>query len=136
MKMPADAMASDGGDYTGRGRFDKGIPGSGDLPEGSGWCRIGGMTREMGQNRAGWNYPAVGISLLGAVALQSLVLPCLCYAGTVKCEIALAVDALVALRVIVACLRREGGRGWIFYAALPLVIIPVILLAERFWAPH
>ena len=76
-----------------------------------------------------WNYLAVLVSLLAAVVIQGAVLPCLCYEGTIKIRIALGVDALILIRVLVAWIRKERGKGWIFYAALPFVMILVIELA-------
>jgi hypothetical protein len=64
-----------------------------------------------------------------AILLQSIVLPCLCYAGTLKLSVALMVDALVLARVVLAKARHERGRGWVFYAALPFLVVPVLLIA-------
>ena len=94
------------------------------------------MAIETAQDRAEWNYLAVLVSLLGAMVLQGVMLPCLCYQGTVNMYIAGAVDVLVILRLIVARMRKERGKGWVFYAILPFLIVPVILLVEHFWAPH
>jgi hypothetical protein len=61
--------------------------------------------------------------------LQLIVLPCLCYAGTLKVSAALIVDALVLARAVLAKARHERDRGWVFYAALPFLIVPVLLIA-------
>ena len=98
-------------------------------------CIIAGMADETAQDRPGWDYRAVLVSLLVAMVLQSIFLPCLCYEGTVKGYMAGAVDILVVLRLIVARVRKERSKGWIFYAILPFLIIPVILLVVHFWGP-
>ena len=82
--------------------------------------------------RGEWNYSAVLVSLVGAVIVQGIALPCLSYQGTVNMYIAGAVDAIVVLRLLVARLFREQGRGWVFYAILPYLIVPAILLIEHF----
>ena len=83
-----------------------------------------------------WNYKASLVSLVFAILLQAVFLPCLCYAGVVKMNIAVAVDLLVVLRLVVARSRRERGRGWLFYAALPYAMIPIIEILASFVAPH
>ena len=50
--------------------------------------------------------------------LQILLLPCLCWIGRGKMIFALIFDGLWALRIIVAALLHEKGKGWIFYAIL------------------
>ncbi len=94
------------------------------------------MGDETAQASAEWNYLAVLVCLFGAMVLQAVVLPCLCYEGTVNMYIAGAVDVLVILRLILARVRRERGKGWIFYAILPYLIVPVVLLAQHFWVPR
>ncbi|GAF79813.1 unnamed protein product, partial [marine sediment metagenome] len=90
--------------------------------------------------RAEWNFRAVLIALVAAWFLQSIVSTCLFYSGTVKLQIAMliatAVDAMVLIRLVIARIRRERGRGWIFYAILPFLIIPVIELSVHLWSPH
>ncbi len=86
--------------------------------------------------RAEWNYRAVLIALFAAVLLQFILLPCLCHRGTVKMQTAIAVDAMVLIRLLIARIRREHGRGWVFYAILPFLIIPVIELSVHLWSPH
>ncbi len=86
--------------------------------------------------RVEWNYMAVLIAFLFALLLQFILLPCLCYEGTVKMQIAGVVDAMVLVRLLLARIRRERGRGWIFYAILPFLIIPMIELAVRLWPLH
>ena len=97
---------------------------------------MAGMNQDSVQDQAEWNYFATMVSLLGAMVLQSIFLPSLCYEGTVNMYMAGAVDMLVVLRLILARVRRERGKGWIFYAILPYLIVPVILLAEHFWVPR
>ena len=52
--------------------------------------------------------------------LQSLLLPCLCSTGVANSKFALAFDALVLLRMLLARHRHETGKDWIFYAVLCL----------------
>ena len=80
-----------------------------------------------------WPVKYALVWLMAGVVTQSVVLPCLCYEGTVKMQIAGLVDLLVLLRIVVAGVRKETGRGWIFYAALPLAMIPIIELIVVLW---
>ena len=88
------------------------------------------------QIRAEWNYWAVLSALFAAAVLQAALLPCLCNRGTVKMQIAMAVDAMVLIRILIARIRRERGMGWVFYTILPFLIIPVIELSADLWSPH
>lgn len=83
-----------------------------------------------------WNLLAVLLALGLAIPLQMVILACLCHRGTVKVNIALSVDLLVLLRVTIAGARKQRGKGWIFYAILPYLIIPVTELAVHLAAPH
>ncbi len=85
------------------------------------------------QPRAEWNYPAVLACLFGAMVVQSILGPSLCYLGTVNMILSAAVDAIVILRVSLARIRREQGRGWICYAILPYLVIPLFLVMEHVW---
>ena len=93
------------------------------------------MANETAQVRGEWNYLAVLVSLFGAIVLQSVALPCSCYRGTVNLYLAGAVDAIVIFRFIIARVRKEHGRGWVFYSLLPFLIVPAILLIEYFCVP-
>ena len=89
---------------------------------------MGAMNQDVDPSRAEWKYGWFLISLMVGMLAQSLFLPCLCYAGTMRMYFAGVVDLLVVLRLIIARVRRERGKGWIFYAMLPYLIIPVALL--------
>ena len=65
-----------------------------------------------------WNYKNLLAAWGIAFILQSLFLPCLCDIGTAKILFAYTFDALVLLRIGVACFLRETGVGWKFYAWL------------------
>lgn len=83
-------------------------------------------------HRGGWNEPAV----LAGVVL-GLVAQCVCLPGffTLGAVIAGGVDLLVLARLVLARILKEKGKGWVFYAALPLLIVAVLLLAKRIWLP-
>lgn len=83
-----------------------------------------------------WRYLAVLLALVAGALLQGAMLPCLCYAGTVRMQVAIAVDAIVLVRLAFARIFREHNRGWVFYAMLPSLIVPVILAAEQIWWPN
>lgn len=51
-------------------------------------------------------------------------------------QIALAADAIVLVRLLVARIRRERGNGWAFYAILPFLAILVAELAVSLADPH
>lgn len=68
--------------------------------------------------KSSWNLHHLAAGFLIGLLLQNLFLPCLCDIGTAKITLALVFDALVAVRVLVARLTREQGRGWIFYTVM------------------
>src|SRR5258707_9378327 len=65
-----------------------------------------------------WNFRHLGAALFIGFVLQSLFLPCLCSIGDAKIALAYAFDGFVLVRMLVAWIARETGRGWIFYAVL------------------
>jgi len=65
-----------------------------------------------------WDYKHLWSALVIAFVLQSMLLPCLCDVGMAKMKLALWFDLLVALRIGMARVIGETGRGWIFYAIL------------------
>jgi hypothetical protein len=67
--------------------------------------------------KSSWNFWHLACAFLIGFLLQNLFLPCLCDIGTAKITLALVFDGLVAVRIFIAYLSREQGRGWIFYAA-------------------
>ncbi len=73
----------------------------------------------------GWNFPHVWLAFLAAILSQSLLLPCLCWEGSVRGYIAFAVDLLVLVRVAIAWASNETGRGWLFYV--------ILLYTSAFW---
>jgi hypothetical protein len=60
------------------------------------------------------------------VFCQAVVLPCMCMIGDTKMRIAMACDVLIAGRIFFGWNRSERGWGWLFYAALPFILIPLI----------
>lgn len=89
------------------------------------------VTETVAKNPGEWNYLTVLGALGGAILLQSILGPSLCYVGTVNMSIALAVDSIVLLRLIAARVRRERGRGWVFYSILPYLVLPVFWLTDH-----
>lgn len=67
---------------------------------------------------ADWDYIQLTCALILAFLVQSLFLPCLCRLGTARMQIAIIIDVMVAVRIIVARIRHEQGKGWIFYIVL------------------
>ena len=65
-----------------------------------------------------WNFKRLAAVFAIALALQSVVLPCLCDIGRAKMTFALVFDLLVVVRAGIAYLARERGSGWKFYAWL------------------
>jgi hypothetical protein len=72
-----------------------------------------------------WPIGGCGLFLLSAFMLQATLLPCLCAAGTVKMNIAFALDAAFIGRVILARLLRQTNRDWIVYG--------IILMTSAVW---
>jgi hypothetical protein len=70
------------------------------------------------QNQTRWNFAGLLAALLIGFLFQSVFLPCLCDIGTAKIALAYSFDGLVLLRMLVAYIRSETGKGWVFYAAL------------------
>jgi hypothetical protein len=68
--------------------------------------------------RQPWNYQHVLVGFAITVILQGLFLPCLCNIGQAKSVFGWVIDLLVAIRIAVAYLRKETGRGWLFYVVL------------------
>ncbi|NLY00380.1 MAG: hypothetical protein GXY83_30155 [Rhodopirellula sp.] len=81
-----------------------------------------------------WNYHAVLVALGGAMALQSVFGPALCYLGTVNMCIAMFIDAIVLLRLMIARMLNECGKGWVFYAVLPYLAMPIFLIMQHAWS--
>jgi len=94
------------------------------------------MDQQAAKPLAQWRYVAVINSLILGVLFQAVFLPCACYRGTANFYMVITVDLLIILRVIIARIRKERNKGWIFYLILPHLIIPVILLANYLWIPH
>jgi len=94
------------------------------------------MEQDPARSSREWKYLGVLVALVAGLLLQVLLLPCLCYRGTVKMQIALAADAIVLVRLLVARIRRERGNGWAFYAILPFLAILVAELAVSLADPH
>ena len=65
-----------------------------------------------------WNYEHLIVALVIACIAQNLWLSCLCQIGMAKMNFALVFDGLVLLRIGMARLLKETGKGWVFYAAL------------------
>ncbi|HDZ19869.1 hypothetical protein LCGC14_0562970 [marine sediment metagenome] len=78
------------------------------------------------QLKAEWNYKVVLFALAVGWLVQNLLLDCLCDIGQGKMKIATAVDVLILIRILIARLIHERNKGWVFYAALPFIVIPVI----------
>lgn len=90
------------------------------------------MTEESKADQArGWNYKALSCALVVAFILQVISLPCLCCAGHVKLTIAFTFDALMLLRMLIAGLRKEKGRVWIFYLILIYTSVVWVELLSR-----
>ena len=98
-------------------------------------CKMDVMAEGATHVRSEWNYRVALLLLLCAMLLQMTVLPCLCYRGTVNMYIAGTVDAMVILRLVIARMFRQRGKGWIFYTILPFVIVPAVLVIEHIWVP-
>ncbi|HEY3375924.1 MAG TPA: hypothetical protein VGL77_00385 [Armatimonadota bacterium] len=85
---------------------------------------------------APWNYQRLLLALVISFVLQMLFLPCMCAEGTGKVDFALMFDGYVVLRLLVAWLRNERGRTWVFYSVLlytsPVwITILISVLAHR-----
>src|SRR5438128_1964516 len=65
-----------------------------------------------------WNFWHLGCAFVIGFILQQIFLACLCNIGQAKTTFALVIDALVGVRVLIAYIIRERGRGWIFYTVL------------------
>ena len=77
-----------------------------------------------------WNYRQLGCAFLIALFMQSLLLPGLCYIGTVNMQMAFIGDLLIFFRCVYAYITRERGKGWIFYCILLYMSAPLILICS------
>ena len=84
-----------------------------------------------------WNYAQLALALVVAFVLDAMLLPCMCNIGTAKMQVALVFLALVVLRIVIARLMREKGKGWIFYLVL-LYSSPLWIEIAGWWVfgPH
>ena len=76
------------------------------------------LTLPADSQQAGWNFRHLVCAYILGFILQGMFVPCLCNIGEAKMTYTFVLDVLVALRILVAFLIRERGRGWIFYAVL------------------
>ena len=65
-----------------------------------------------------WHYGYVAAALVIAFLAQGLFLPCACEIGIANLMLVIAVDVSLLLRIAVARVTGERGRGWMFYCAL------------------
>ena len=65
-----------------------------------------------------WNYVQLVLALIVAFVLDAMLLPDLSNIGMAKAQVALIFLALVVVRIAVARIRREKGKGWVFYLIL------------------
>jgi hypothetical protein len=59
--------------------------------------------------------------------LQPAVLRCACALGDLKLRVGYIVDGVIMVRVLVAVLLKETGRGWIIYL--------LVAASSFFWIP-
>lgn len=71
-----------------------------------------------GPGRRVWPMSGCGLMLLIAFLFQMMLLPCLCQAGVVKVNIALAVDAAFVGRVLLARVLRQTNNDWVIYGVI------------------
>ncbi len=67
-----------------------------------------------------WDYEQLLSAMAVGLLFQCLILPCFCWRGDARTTYAMWFDALLAARVVFAALRRETGKGWMFYSGLAL----------------
>ena len=72
-----------------------------------------------------WPWATCGGILFVSFVLQALFLPCLCRAGTVKMNIAMALDLAFVARFILARLLGQRNRDWRVWG--------VVLLSSGVW---
>jgi hypothetical protein len=71
-----------------------------------------------GPGRRVWPLRECGLMLLISFLFQMMLLPCLCAAGDVKVNIALAVDAAFVGRVLLARVLRQTNGDWVIYGVI------------------
>ncbi|MBI9018575.1 MAG: hypothetical protein JEZ07_15085 [Phycisphaerae bacterium] len=86
--------------------------------------------------RPKWNWPAVVVCFVVGLLIQSVLLPCMCRDGSVKMGVAFVFDILITLRLGWAYFRKEKGKVWLFYAALCLLLGPIIEVGFRIFSSH
>lgn len=82
---------------------------------------------DAGVPSAEWPLRTIGLCLALIFIVQSLVLPCMCFTGTVRMNMAGYLDVLFVVRALWAKLRHETTRDWIAYL--------ILLASSVFWVP-
>ncbi|MEM7391353.1 MAG: hypothetical protein AAF492_03315, partial [Verrucomicrobiota bacterium] len=65
-----------------------------------------------------WDFKEIFGCLIAGVFLQWSTLPCFCEVGTVKLQMAMAVDGVILCRIGIAWVRQEVSQTWKFYGGL------------------
>lgn len=65
-----------------------------------------------------WNYRHLCIAWFVGVITQMLMIPCCCYIGNWKNEVALWFDVMILLRIIAAFFMKQTGDAWVIYCVL------------------
>ncbi len=87
---------------------------------------VGTIEHQRGDSTAGWRFT---LALLLPAGLFHASPTCMCHDGVVLTQATLAADAAVALRALVAVIRRENSRDWIPYALLLVFMRVVVRIA-------
>ena len=84
-----------------------------------------------------WDYNALFKALAISVLLQTMFLSFLCFEGKIMTDFAMLFDAFVLMRILIAWLRKERGRTWLFYAILlytsPIWILTVFVILFKYF---
>lgn len=84
---------------------------------------------------APWNYRQIAVCMILTLVLQGIILPCLSPECSRKGFFALSIDIYVITRTLIAYLRNERNRRWVFYIGLtyssPLWIEVLFYIAGR-----
>ncbi|MBI9018576.1 MAG: hypothetical protein JEZ07_15090 [Phycisphaerae bacterium] len=88
------------------------------------------------KGQKGWNWPAVVSCFVVGLVIQATMLPCMCRIGQIKMTVALMIDLLVVIRLGTAYLRREKGKGWVFYSILCILSGLIVELGSMVFVNH
>jgi hypothetical protein len=71
------------------------------------------------KEKSTWNFQHLFIAWVAGIVFQLLIIaPCCCYIGTATTLFTVVFDVVILLRIAIAYVLKEKGKGWILYCGL------------------